>query len=562
MLSNIEELVEEFSDLDEREACELLDELGRQIPKIPESVYVEENLVPGCQSRVWVENHLNDDRTVAILADSDAFVVKGLIYVVLEMFGNKRPKQILDIDYVSIFDRMGVGQLILPQRKNGLFSLVRRIRSYCGQVSGESQIETLAASPTIPLAEPSQDIGDIASSFPILCQTLPNGKRPIFLDSGASAQKPRAVIDKMVEVQTQYYANAFRGKYYFGQRVDDEIETTRSKVAGLLGAQRADEIVFTPGTTQSINLVAQAWGRKNITEGDEIVITEMEHHANFVPWQAIAKSQRAQLKIIPITPAGLLDMDALRTAVSQRTKMVAVCSMSNVLGTNNPVEEIVRIAHNKNALVLIDAAQSAPHRKIDVQQLNIDFLTFSGHKLYGPSGIGVLYGKRAHLTNMDPFLYGGHMIETVGVDGSTWAEPPAKFEAGTPPITPIIGLGAAIDFVGSIGFDAIQELEHSLLLEAHEQLSQIDGLKIFGPVPMEKGAIVSFTIEGISTEDLAMRLDDAGVFTRHGHHCAMVLHKRLGIAATTRASFGLYNTKQDVKVFAESVRSAAQQLRK
>ena len=549
----IESLIEEFADLDEREACELLDELGRELPKIPESVYIQENLVPGCQSKVWVENHLQQDGTVLIQSDSDAFVVKGLIYVVLQMFQDRTPEAILETNYVDIFDRMGVGKLILPQRKNGLFSLVKTIRVFCAHAIGEDFVESPVTASVPQLPGPTRTTANIAAEFPILSQVLPTGKRPVFLDSGASAQKPKSVIDKMVEVQSQYYANAFRGKYYFGQRVDDEIEATRAKVASLIGAARVDEIVFTPGTTFSINLVAQSWGRKSLQPGDEVVITEMEHHANFVPWQQIAKERNAELKIVPVTDEGLLDRVALEKSITERTSIVAVCTMSNVLGTINPINRIVELAHQNGALVFVDAAQSVPHLPAKVAEFDIDFLTFSGHKLYGPSGVGVLYGKRRLLEEMDPFIYGGHMIERVGRTESTWAEPPAKFEPGTPPIVPVIGLGAAIDFVASIGYEAIHDHEQILLAAATERLEKVPGLTLYGPDVADKGAIVSFTIEGVSTEDLAIRLDDHGVFTRHGHHCAMVLHERLGIPATTRASFGIYNTLEDVDALVTAI---------
>lgn len=560
LTTTIEDLVEEFADLDEREACELLDELGRQIPEIPESVYVDTNLVPGCQSRVWVRNSMKGDKTVQIEADSDAFVVKGLIYVVLEMYRNRTPQEILDIDYAATFDRMGVGKLILPQRKNGLYSLVKTIRHFCASVTGQSPAESDAHVRVPAWPSPSRDIAEIAKEFPVLQKPLPTGRLPIFLDSGASAQKPQIVIDKMIEVQSEYYANAFRGKYYFGQRIDDEIESARGKVASLLNAARTDEIVFTAGTTMSINIVAQAWGRQFLKEGDEIVVTEMEHHANFVPWQAIARECGATFRIIPIDAEGVLDQAAIAETISDRTAIVAVTSMSNVLGTINPVEQIIKLAHERGAVVLVDAAQSVPHMATDVRSLDADFLAFSGHKLYGPSGVGVLYGKRELLQRMNPFLFGGHMIQTVGREASTWADPPAKFEAGTMPIAPIIGLGSAVDFVASIGFEAIHQLEQELLHAAHRRLEQIPGLKIHGPSVHQKGAIVSFTIEGISTEDLARKLDNHNICTRHGHHCAMVLHQRLGVPATTRASFGIYNSVDDVEQLATAIEDAVASL--
>jgi cysteine desulfurase/selenocysteine lyase len=563
-LTVVDELIEDFADLDEREACEYLDELGRELPQIPASVYADDNLVPGCQSRVWLVNQLSDSqpKRLKIYADSDAIVVKGLVYIVLEMYSGLTPQEVLDVDYVKTFDRLGLGRLILPQRKNGLYSMVKTIRAFAARELGVTpptpRSSALPKSHSVP--SPTRQIPGIAREFPILARPLPNGERPVFLDSAASSQKPSCVIEKEREVEEQYYANAFRGRYYFGQRVDDEIESARAKVAQLIGAERSDEIVFTPGTTMSINTVAAGWGRKFIQPGDEVVITEMEHHANFVPWQTVARERGAILKILPITDDGLLDIEAIDSLITEKTAIVAVCSMSNVLGTVNPLDQISRRARACGARLFIDAAQSVPHQRLNLQDVDIDFLAFSGHKLYGPSGVGVLYGKYDLLESMDPFLYGGHMIQTVGREVTTWAEPPAKFEAGTPPIVQIIGLGAAIDFVNSIGFDAIQRLEHKLLSLAHERLNAIPGLTIYGPNLDQKGAIVSFSVEGISTEDLARRLDDRGIFTRHGHHCAMVLHERLGVPATTRASFGLYNTEEDVADFVRAIEFAVEEL--
>jgi cysteine desulfurase/selenocysteine lyase len=512
-------------------------------------------------------NHLTDNQPpeVQIQVDSDAFVVKGLSYVVLQMYDSLTPQEVLDVDYVSTFDRMGLGRLILPQRKNGLYSMVRQIREFAATAAGTALDDNdlvpcsrVAATPRAPM----RGIENIVEEFPVLRRELPSGQRPVFLDSGASAQKPDVVIEKQREVEEQYYANAFRGRYYFGQRVDDEIEETRSKVAALIGAQRSDEIVFTSGATMSINLVAAGWGRKFLKPGDEVVITEMEHHANFVPWQAIARECGATLRILPIDAAGRLDPAAIDSMINDNTAIVAVASMSNVLGTVNPIEQLAQRAHDCSALLLVDAAQSVPHAAINVSESKIDFLAFSGHKLYGPSGVGVLYGRRSLLQAMDPFLYGGHMIEKVGRESSTWAESPAKFEAGTMPIVQIIGLGAAVDFVNSIGYAAIQAHEHALLSATHERLSEIPGLTIYGPALDQKGAIVSFTVDGLSTEDLAYRLDEKGVYTRHGHHCAMVLHEKLGVPATTRATFGVYNTLDDVEALAAAIEFGIEKLRR
>ncbi len=562
MLSDVDDLISEFDHLDEREACQYLDELGRELPEIPKSVYIDNNLVPGCQSRVWLVNRLTDDSPakVEIQVDSDAFVVKGLAYVVLQIFGNQTPEEILATDYASLFDRMGLGRLILPQRKNGLYSMVDRIRNFAADSIGQSIEGEMAPGTSVvaPPIEISRTIDNIADEFPILNRQLPSGKRAIFLDSGASAQKPQCVIDKEREVEEQYYANAFRGRYYFGQRIDDEIEATRSKAAVLIGATRTDEIVFTSGTTMSVNLVAVSWGRKFLQPGDEVVVSEMAHHANYVPWQVIAKEAGATFRILPVTDEGIIDPASVESMINEKTAIVAISSMSNVLGTMNPIEQIAARAKACDAKLFVDAAQSIPHAPIDVADLGIDFLCFSGHKLYGPSGVGVLFGRHELLQAMDPFLYGGHMIETVGRAASTWAQPPAKFEAGTMPIVQIIGLGAAIDFVQSIGFAAIHAHEDRLMKAAYEKLSAIPGLKIIGPAPDSghKGAILSFTIDGVSTEDLAHKLDHEGIFTRHGHHCAMLLHERLGIPATTRASFGLYNTMADVEALVAAVQAA------
>ena len=559
----VDDLIEEFADLDEREANQLLDELGRGLPKIPESVYSKENLIPGCQSRVWMVKSLSDEQpaTLKIHADSDAIIVKGLVYLLSEIYQGLTPEEVLAVDYVQIFEDLNLSRLITPQRKNGLFSMVKSIRDFAAASIGTKVQPIPIAAPTSIHVAATRSIDSIASEFPILCTPLPDGNRPVFLDSGASAQKPQSVIDKEREVQESYYANAFRGRYYFGQRIDEEIEKTRALVASFIGARRVDEIVFTSGTTMSLNMVASAWGRKFLSADDEIVITEMEHHANFVPWQAIANERGAKVRIIPVTPDGRLDLDEAAKLIGPKTQLVALCTMSNVLGTVNPVSEICELAHRHNAVVCVDAAQSVPHLPINVSQLEVDFLTFSGHKLYGPSGVGVLYGRLDLLQSMDPFLYGGHMIQSVGRTDSSWSEPPAKFEAGTMPIVQIISLGAAVEFVLSVGLDAIAAHEHALLVAAHDELSTIEGLTIYGPSVDMKGAIVSFSIEGVSTEDLSHRLDAKGIFTRHGHHCAMVLHDTLGVPATTRASFGMYNTLDEVDYLAKCVKEAVAELK-
>ncbi len=555
-MTTVEELIEEFADLDEREACQVLEEIGQDLPATPESLYVKTNLVPGCQSRVWMTTEINPDGNLSIHADSDAFVVKGLVRLVLTMFQGQSPSAALEVDYADIFDRLGLGRMILPQRKNGLLSMVSRIRQFAAATLGR-EIDGEAAQPVTPNAvAPSRVIADISHEFPCLMRPLESGSLPVYLDTASSAQKPRCVIDKQREVQEQYYANAFRGRYTFGAAIDDAIEAARATVAAFIGANDVREVVFSSGATMAINLVANSWGRRHIRPESEIVVTELEHHANFVPWQAIANQVGAKLRIWPVDDQWMLDMSVIDDIITDRTSLVAVTSMSNVVGSVTPLPQIVARARSVGAKILVDAAQSIAHAPMDVAALDIDFMCFSGHKLYGPTGVGVLYGKYELLQSMDPLVLGGHMIESVGRDHSSWAAPPARFEAGTLPIVSIIGLGEAIDFVQSIGLTAIADHEHQLLKLATERLNAIPGLQIVGPPLAHKGAIVSFTIDGVASEDLAHRLDHQGVFTRHGHHCAMILHDRMNVPATTRASFGVYNTVSDVERLAAAITDA------
>jgi len=405
------------------------------------------------------------------------------------------------------------------------------------------------------------DVEAIRRDFPILGRPLAKGYRLVYLDSASTAQKPQAVIDKEIEVYENYYANAYRGVYRFGAQVDEALELTRSKVQTLLNAERSEEIVFTSGSTMSINMVAYGWARKNLRAGDEMLINEMEHHANFVPWQQMAAETGATCRMIPLTDDLQLDMDRLDEVLSERTKIVAVTAMSNVTGTINPIKELARRAHHVGAVIAVDAAQSVPHQAMDVRDLDVDFLAFSGHKCFGPSGIGVLYGKHALLEEMTPLLFGGHMIDRVTREQSTWAPLPAKFEAGTCPIAQAVALSAAIDYVQNLGFTAIHTHESDLTAYAHERLLQVPGLKIYGPALDQKGAIVSFTIDRAHPEDMAQLLDRRGVFVRHGHHCTMPLHDLMGVSATIRASFGLYTSRADIDALVDAIDFAREKLR-
>lgn len=405
------------------------------------------------------------------------------------------------------------------------------------------------------------NIDEVRHQFPILQKPLPDGTPLVFLDNAASAQKPQRVIDKELEVYTSYYANAYRGDYRFGVRIDEELEAAREKLRALISAESADEIIFTAGTTMSINLVANAWGRKFLQPGDEILLTEMEHHGNLVPWQQIAQEKGAKLRYLPITSDYRVDIDRLDDFITDRTKMAAISGMSNVLGTIPPLEEIAAAARKHGALVLVDAAQSVPRLPVSVIEPQVDFLAFSGHKMYGPNGVGVLYGRRELLQAMDPFLCGGHMISRVTWEQSEWADLPAKFEAGTLNIAQAIALGEAVDFVNDLGIDEITVHEDRLLRHALEVLPTVPGLKIYGPTAEHKGAIVSFTVEGAHPQDLSHFLDRKGVAVRYGHHCTMPLHEKLGVSATVRASFAAYNTTEEIDTLVEALHFARKRLR-
>ena len=409
------------------------------------------------------------------------------------------------------------------------------------------------------------DVEQVRQDFPILIRPLETGRHrlgqpPAFLDSASSAQKPSCVIDHEREVEECYYANAYRGVYFFGARVDEELESSRQSVAEFLGADSSEEIIFTSGTTMSINLVARAWGGKFLQAGDEVLITEMEHHANIVPWQLICAERGATLRWLPLTADRRLDLDRLDEFLTRKTKLVAVTGMSNVLGTINPVEELARRAHEVGALILVDGAQTVPHLPTNVVTSEIDFLALSGHKLFGPTGVGVLYGRKELLAEMNPFMGGGHMIDRVFKTHSTWSEPPAKFEAGTLPIVQAIALGTAIAYVRSLGLDRIHAYETALLAYAHERLASVPGLTMYGPGLEHKGAICSFTIDKAHPEDLANLLDLRGVFVRHGHHCTMPLHDLLGVSATVRASFAFYNTRAEVDRLIDGIGFAFEKL--
>jgi cysteine desulfurase/selenocysteine lyase len=399
---------------------------------------------------------------------------------------------------------------------------------------------------------PALDVERLRQEFPILAQRV-RGKPLVYLDNAATSQKPRSVIEALSRFYSTQNANIHRGVHFLSERATVAYDGVREQVARFVRASSSREIVFTRGTTEAINLVAQSWGRSTLRAGDEVLITEMEHHSNIVPWQLVCEQTGATLRAVPLTDAGELDLDAFDRLLGERTRLLAVTQLSNALGTINSVRELADRAHAHGALVLVDGAQAAPHLDVDVQALGCDFLAFSGHKVYGPTGVGVLYGRESLLERMPPWQGGGDMIESVTLERSTWAPPPARFEAGTPMIAEVIGLGAALDFVASVGLPAIAGWEDELLAYATEQVAALEGVRLVGTA-RRKASILSFVIGGVHPHDIGAVLDDDGIAIRAGHHCAQPVMRRFGVPATARASFAFYNTRTEVDALVRGLR--------
>ncbi|WP_052571111.1 cysteine desulfurase [Geothrix fermentans] len=409
-------------------------------------------------------------------------------------------------------------------------------------------------SPTVNATAQPLDVAAIRRDFPLLSRIL-HGKPVVYLDSAVSGQMPLRTIERMAKYERDEHTNVHRGVSTLSQEATDAYEAAREKVRKFIGAASIKEIVWTRGTTESINLVAQTFGRMKVGAGDEILLSAMEHHADIVPWQMLAEEKGATLKVIPLTDDGELILDSLDELITDRTRIVGVVHVSNVLGTINPVKEIIARAHAKGVPVLVDGAQAVPHLKVDVKDLDADFYVFSGHKLSGPTGIGVLYGKLAHLDAMPPWHGGGNMIRSVSWEKTTYIAAPGKFEAGTPPIAAAIGLGESIDYLEALGLDRIAAHEHELLAYATEKLSAIPGLRILGQAK-DKASVLSFVVDGIHAHDMGSLLDGEGVVVRAGHHCAQPIMTRFGVPATTRASFAYFNTREDVDVLVSAVLKA------
>lgn len=411
------------------------------------------------------------------------------------------------------------------------------------------------------MPKPTQilDINAIRQDFPILKREV-NGKPLVYFDNGATSQKPQLVIDAINKYYSFENSNIHRGIHTLSQEATNAYEEARKKVQRFVNAQHEHEIIFTKGTTDSINLVASSFGKKHLKKGDEIIISTMEHHSNIVPWQMICEEAAAILKVIPINDKGELLMDEFKKLLSPKTKLVAITHVSNTLGTINPVKEIIKLAKEAGALILIDGAQAVPHTKIDVQELNCDFYAFSGHKMFGPTGVGILYGKEAVLNDLPPYQGGGDMIKTVTFEKTTYNCLPHKFEAGTPNIVGGIGLGVAVDYMNSIGIDKIEAYEHELLTYATKQIKQIEGVRIVGEAS-KKASVLSFVVDGTHPSDIGMIIDKLGVAIRTGHHCTEPLMNRLNVPGTARASFAFYNTKEEIDIFIAALKRAVTMLK-
>lgn len=565
MTFSLEELVEEFQDLETpEERIQHLIELGQAMPEFPKEFCTEEFRVVGCQSMVWFVPRF-DGKTFQFQAMSDAPMVNGLAAILVAAYSNKTPSEILALPIESIFGGLQLKTFLSPLRSNGLNSMIQTIRSYAQQKSEVASKDQPAETHDAGTGGIKSSIIDsfdrIRSDFPILSEQCESGGSYAYLDSAASSQRPKQVIDAMSEIYQCHYANVHRSGHSWASRTTEKLEASRETVRSYIDAESVDQVIFTTGTTSSINLVAQSWGRTNLRAGDEILLSEMEHHSNIVPWQQLAQETGAIIRWIPVTQKFTLDLEAYADLINDRTKLVSITAASNVLGTINPVDSIVRTAHAAGAKVLVDAAQAVPHGPLSVKSWGADWVAFSGHKMLASCGIGILYGKRDLLEEMPAWLGGGNMIKLVTKDGFTTAGIPHKFEAGTPPIVEIASFKPACEYLVDIGGDALKEHERLLRAHAVEGLKTIDGIEIYGVTGTEPSdaptcGIVSFNLRKVHGETISSYLDSKGIAIRVGHHCAMPLHQRLGISASCRASFYLYNTLEDVDRFVDAVKNA------
>jgi cysteine desulfurase/selenocysteine lyase len=607
----LDDIREEIADLDTpQERLAYLIELGQSLPQLDERYQIEEFRVLGCQSMVWVVPKLGE-QTIEFQGSSDAPMVRGLVAILIAVYSGKSPSDIVAFPIEELFEELHLKAFLTPMRSNGLHSMVQRIqgiaKGYLAEQSstkssvGATSTDTAGSGegslagkvikvdkgcpldptgthapcgatlqhatpptkvlradwaklPTIPISQCRQD-------FPILDAKLPCGKPWIYLDNAASAQRPVSVLDCMDRVYRNHYANVHRSGHQLAAETTEAMEAARQALCDWMHLDSASQVIFTSGTTASINLVARSWGDVFLKAGDEIVLTEMEHHSNIVPWQQLAQRTGAVIRWIGVRDDYQLDLESLDKVLGPRTKLVSLTAVSNVLGTINPVRKIADAAHRVGAKVLVDAAQSVPHGKATAVDWDADWVVFSGHKMLGPTGIGVLAGKREVLESMPPFLGGGNMIKSVSKNGFEQADLPHRFEAGTAAIVEAIAMKPALEYLLRVGSDQILTHEQNLTRRAIEGLQTIKNLRIFGPTEVnsgEKTGIVSFVIPGIHADQIGQYLNASGVAIRVGHHCAMPLHARFGLGVSARASFYFYNTEQEVDAFVTAVERASQ----
>ena len=564
---DLSELQEELDDLETSEdRIQFLIELGQSLPHFPDEYCTEEFRVVGCQSMVWIVPSW-DGTSFHFSGSSDAPMVRGLVTVLMSAYSAKTPSEILAFPIEKVLDGMHLRSFLSPLRSNGLHSMVKRIRAYAESRQSSSDRDNAEIASAIAIE--SKDFGPLLArmeqfraDFPILRQKNQEGASIAYLDNAASSQRPQSVIDSISGLYTEHYANVHRSGHEWAVRTTEKVEESRETLRRFINAAKTEEVIFTSGATASVNLIAQAWGDANIGADDEILLTEMEHHSNIVPWQQLCQRKGCKIRWAPIRPDYTLDVERFEGLLSPRTKLVSFTAVSNVLGTINPVKQLVRSAHRVGAMVLVDAAQATPHGAINVRDWDADFVVFSGHKMLASTGVGVCYGKQAILERMPAWQGGGSMIKTVTFDGFSLADLPHKFEAGTPAIAEIISMKPAIEYLESIGHDRLMEHERLLADQAMHGLIKVDGLRVFSPALELKSGVVSFAVDGVHGEEIARVLDGRGVAIRVGHHCAMPLHSRLGVSVTCRASFYLYNTPDEVSRLVESVEHAVKLLRR
>ena len=547
----IDEIREEVADLDSpEERIAYLIELGQTIPDLPKEYQTEEYRVLGCQSMVWLVPSMQGDK-IDFRGSSDAPMVRGLVAILLAAYSGRKASDILAFPIDEFFNQIQLKAFLTPMRSNGLYSMVQRILAIAKGAS--LAVDPIATKPKpfpgFRVNLPSIPIESCRDDFPILGQKLPCGKPWVYLDNAASSQRPSSVIDCMSRVYRTHYSNVHRSGHQLAAETTSAMEEARTALANWLQAESPSQVIFTSGTTASINTVARSWGDANIQPGDEIVLTEMEHHSNIVPWQQLAQRTGAQIRWLAVRDDYQLDVESLDSILSPKTKLVAFTAVSNVLGTINPVRRIVDAAHRVGAKVLVDAAQSAPHACASLLEWDADWIVFSGHKMLGPTGIGVLAGKRDLLESMPPFLGGGNMIKSVAKSGFVHADLPHRFEAGTGPIVQAIAMKPALEYLTRVGSQAIIEHERRLAQSAIDGLTSIPGLRVLGPSIEKKTGIVSFVVDQIHSDQIGHYLNAAGIAIRVGHHCAMPLHERFGLGVSARASFYFYNTLAEVDAF-------------